>query len=441
MTTAGPRRALERATSILPRGSGIVGAWLLVTGIASYGFLTITGRALGPERYGGLSALWALGFLLGPGACLPVEQEVSRALASRRARGLGGGPLVRRASIGTGLLAAVLVGAAILAGPWLVDDLFNHDELLLLGLVLLLAGYALEYLVRGVLAGNARFGPYGVLLGAEAGSRLLVTIILVAVGVATAGPYGVVLGVAPFIGVVAALTRRDGLVTPGPPAPWRELSRAFGWLLAGSLFAQALVNTGPILVQLLAPAKDDAATGQFLASLVIARIPVFLFQGVQAALLPRLAGHAGAGQVHDLRAETRRMTMAVGALCVVATAGAWLLGPTVVKIAFGADFALGRQDLALLAAASCIYLLGLTLSQALIALQQQARVAVGWGVGITTLIVVTLLGHDLLLRVELGFLAGAAAAAVAMALLLAGPMRRGVAIPPLTIPNGGQSAG
>ena len=32
MTTAGPRRVLAPATSILPRGSGIVGAWLLVTG-------------------------------------------------------------------------------------------------------------------------------------------------------------------------------------------------------------------------------------------------------------------------------------------------------------------------------------------------------------------------------------------------------------------------
>ena len=92
MTSAGPRRVLARATSILPRGSGVVGGWVLFTGLASYGFLTITGRALGPERYGGLSALWALGFLLGNGACLPIEQEVSRALASRAARGVGGAP-------------------------------------------------------------------------------------------------------------------------------------------------------------------------------------------------------------------------------------------------------------------------------------------------------------------------------------------------------------
>ncbi len=441
MTTAGPRRALARATSILPRGSGVVGAWLLVTGVASYGFLTITGRALGPERYGGLSALWALGFLLGPGACLPIEQEVSRALASRAARGLGGGPLIRRASIGAAVLAAVLVGAALLAGPWLVDHLFDGEVLLLGGLVLLLAGYALEYLVRGVLAGNGRFSAYGLLNGGEAMSRLLAAAVLVALGVVTAGPYGVVLGIAPFVGVLVALRRRDGLVAPGPPAPWRELTRAFGWLLAGSLFAQMLVNTGPILVQLLAPSKDDTATGQFLASLVIARIPVFLFQAVQAALLPRLAGQAGAGHVRDLRTETRRMTAAVGALCVVATLTAWLLGPTVVRLAFGADFALGSRDLALLAAASCIYVLGLTLSQALIALRQQPRVAIGWGVGIAALIVVTLLGRDLLLRVELGFLVGAVTAAVAMGMLLAGPMRRGVAGADTSIPGPGRSGG
>ena len=214
---------LARVTSILPRGSGIVGAWVLVTGVASYGFLTITGRALGPERYGGLSALWALGFLLGPGACLPVEQEVSRALASRarpgpgrrtarpaghdRRRGPRGGPRRDRAR----------------RRPWLVHELFDDEVLLLVGLLLLLAGYALEYLVRGILAGNSRFGPYGILLGGEAGSRLLVTVVLVAAGVATAGPYGVMLGLAPFIGV--ARSRCAGAtVSSRPDHPRRGAS-------------------------------------------------------------------------------------------------------------------------------------------------------------------------------------------------------------------------
>lgn len=442
MTTAArPSRVFARAASILPRGSGTVGLWVVLTGVAAYGFLAVTGRALGPDRFGALSVLWTLGFLLGNGACLPIEQEVSRALASRAARGVGGAPLVRRATIGTLGFAGVLVVGALIAGPWLVDDLFDGEVALLAGLVLLLAGYTIEYLVRGVLAGNSRFAPYGLLLGSEGGSRLLVAAVLAAAGVSTAGPYGIVLGLAPFVGVAVALRSREGLVTPGPPAPWRELTRAFGWLLAGSLFAQAVVNAGPILVELLGTAADDDVTGQFLASLVIARIPVFLFQGVQAALLPRLSGHAGAGQVHDLAWETRRLVVAIGALCVVATAGAWLLGPTVVGWAFGDAFALENRDLALLAAASCVYLLGLTLSQALIALRQQARVAVGWGVGVVALGAVAFAGEDLLLRVELGFLAGAVCAAVAMGILLAGPMRQGAATDPETIPGSDGPAG
>jgi O-antigen/teichoic acid export membrane protein len=426
-TAAGPRRALARATSILPRGSGTVGVWVVVTGVASYGFLAVTGRALGADRFGALSVLWTLGFLLGNGACLPIEQEVSRALATRAARGVGGAPLVRRATIGTFVFAGALVVLALVAGPGLDDELFDGEVALLVGLILLLVGYTLEYLVRGVLAGNSRFGPYGLQLGTEGLSRLLFAAVFAVAGVATAGPYGIVLGLAPFAGVVVALRKRDGLVTPGPPAPWSELTKAFGWLLAGSLFAQVVVNAGPVLVQLLGTKADDDVTGQFLASLVIARIPVFLFQGVQAALLPRLSGHAGAGQVGNLASETRRLVLAIVGLTVVATAGAWLLGPTVVKVAFGADFALDQRDLALLAAASCIYLLGLTLSQALIALRQQARVAIGWGVGVAGLAVVTIVGSDLLLRVELGFLAGAVVASLALALLLAGPMRHGVA--------------
>ena len=74
-------------------------------------------------------------------------------------------------------------------------------------------------------------------------------------------------------------------------------------------------------------------------------------------------------------------------------------------------------------------------------MRQQPRVAIGWGVGIATLVVVTLLGEDLLLRVELGFLAGAAMATVAMGVLLVGPMRRNVAETPLSIHSSGHTGG
>jgi O-antigen/teichoic acid export membrane protein len=415
------RRA--RAAAAVPRGTGTVGSWLLFSGVAALLFISIANRALGADEAAGLAALWTLSFLVGPGACLPVEQEVSRAIASRRARGIGGGPIVRRAAVATAGLAAVLVAAALAASPALLDELFTDQVLLLAGFVLLLIGYAAEYLVRGVLAGNERFGPYGWLLGGEAGARVLGAGVLAVIGVATAGPYGLVVGLAPFVGVGIALVRPAGLAPPGPPAPWRELSRALGWLLAASILAQILVNVGPLIVKVMAPAEDDAATSRFLSSLLIARVPIFLFQAVQAVYLPRLSGHAGGGSGEQLVADLRKLAAAVGVLVVVATAGAAALGPPVARIAFGDDFALGAGDFAMLAAASSIYLLGLTFAQALIALQHQARVAFGWLAGVVALAGGTFLSSDLILRVELGYLVGAVVAALAMALLLVPPLR------------------
>jgi len=51
--------------------------------------------------------------------------------------------------------------------------------------------------------------------------------------------------------------------------------------------------------------------------------------------------------------------------------------------------------------------------------------AFAWIVGIASFVVAVSLGHDLILRNELGFLAGGAAAAIVMAGLLVTRMRRG----------------
>ena len=177
-----------------------------------------------------------------------------------------------------------------------------------------------------------------------------------------------------------------------------------------SLLAQALINLGPVLVKVLAPAKDEQITSAFLASLVVSRVPVFMFQAVQAAFLPKLAGHAGSGEATRLAADTRRLTVAVGVLCVVATIGAAVLGPPVVRIAFGEDFALRSRDFALLAGASSVYLLALTLAQALIALEFQARVALGWLAGVVAFGLGIALVGGIPFRIEIGFLAGTVAA-------------------------------
>ena len=95
------------------------------------------------------------------------------------------------------------------------------------------------------------------------------------------------------------------------------------------------------------------------------------------------------------------------------------LGPFVGKLLFGEDkFILGNRDLALLAAGSGFFILALTLAQGLIALRGYAGAALAWLAGIVAFAAVTAAGNDLFLRVELGFVAGAAVATAVMGILL-----------------------
>src|SRR4051794_9862797 len=112
-----PRKLLEGRSNPLPEGTLAVGAGLIVSGITSYGFLAISARALGPERYAPLGVLWALTYVVCPGVFLPLEQEVGRALSSRRAKGLGGPPPSHQARPARGAAGAGLLSLAAPAGP------------------------------------------------------------------------------------------------------------------------------------------------------------------------------------------------------------------------------------------------------------------------------------------------------------------------------------
>jgi O-antigen/teichoic acid export membrane protein len=400
----------------------------MIAGIASYGFLVISARALGPEEYAPLSVLWAMVFLAGPGFFLPLEQEVSRALASRRARGEGAGPLLRRAAILGGALAVVLIiGTLVLREP-LLEHLFDDDVLLLVAFLLGLCGYCAGHLARGGFSGSGRFRPYAVYIGGEGGVRMLVCVVLAIVGVSTAGPYGLAVGIAPILAVAISLRGQHDLLPPGPDAPWDELSSALGWLLLGSVLAQGLVNAGPLAVKVLATDAQSDEAGRFLAGLVIARVPLFLFQAVQAALLPRLSALASAGRFDDFRVGLRRLLLVVGAVAAVGTTTAFAIGPFVVRTMFGEEFDLGRRSLGLLAAASGAYMVAIALAQGLIALSAHARMAMAWALGVLVFVIVTAAGDDLFLRVELGLLAGCGIAALAQGTLMIESLRAGASV-------------
>jgi hypothetical protein len=80
------------------------------------------------------------------------------------------------------------------------------------------------------------------------------------------------------------------------------------------------------------------------------------------------------------------------------------------------------RDMALLALGASIYMLALTLSQALIALEHHGRAALGWVIGVAVFVVAVVVGSDVLLRAEVAYVAGSVATLIAMTALLWRPL-------------------
>lgn len=417
-----------KSANPLPEGTLEVGVGLVLAGLTAYGFTVVAARALGKADYAPLSVLWAMVFLAGPGFFLPLEQEVSRALAARRALGTGTGPVVRRAALFGVVICALLVAATLIASPALVNTLFDHDWLLLVGLVLGMIGYCVELLARGTYSGLGRFRPYSVVIGSEGLVRFLVCAVLALFGVGYAGWYGLALGIAPLAAVALSIRGQHGLVTDGPDAPWSELSSALGALLAGSVLAMALVNGGPIAMKILAGKGEDEKVAAFFTAVIIARIPLFLFQAVQAALLPKLSALASAGRFDEFKVGFRRLVTVIGGAGFIAVIGATLVGPKAIELLYGSEYALGHRTVGLLAAGSVLFMLAQAMAQAVIALGGHTRMALCWVVSVVTFIVVTAAGNDLYLRVEVGLLAGSAIACLGMAAFVAQLVRSGASV-------------
>jgi O-antigen/teichoic acid export membrane protein len=408
-----------------PEGSATIGLWLVVAGVTAYLFLAVSGQVLGSERYSALAVLWAVAFAAAPGFFQPLEQELARAIAARRARKLGSAPVIQRGALTGGVIAAglvVVIAVVALVSP-LVDSLFDGEALLVWALAIMLVGYFIEHVTRGVLAGYDRFGPYGLLVGSEGILRVAACVVLAVVGFESAGPYGLVIAIMPFIAVAIALTGQHGLLEPGPPASWTEISVNIGLLVAGSALALALLNAAPVVVKLLTSESESEQASWLFAGAILSRVPLYFFQAIQATFVPELSGQHGAGEHAAFREGLRKLTIAVIVIGAASVIGSALLGPWAVHTFFGSDFELGVRDMALLALGSSVYMLALTLGQALIALEHHGRFALGWLVGVVVFVVaVVVSGSDVLLRAELAYVAGTVAAMIAMTTLLWRPL-------------------
>ena len=409
----------------VPEGTWAIGAGLIIVGLSAYGFQILAAKRLSNDDYNSLNVLWALVFVFSPGLFQPLEQEVGRAVSARRARGEGGAPLVRRAALLGAFLALAVAAACAIGYEPIVNNLFDGRAILIVALFIAIACYYVAYITRGTLAGNGRFAAYGLMHGSEGSVRLIACIVLFAVGTKTVGPWAFALAVPPMFAVAISLRGQRGLMQPGPEAPYSELSGALAWLLVGSVLAQLLSYASVFGVTHFATPSQKDISSHFITGLFIARVPLLMFQAVQAALLPKLAGLASEGKHDDFRIGMRRLIAIVLGLCLTGTVAATFIGPWGGKKLFASKWDLGNRDMFLLTLAATAFILALTMAQGLIALKAYKQNAFAWIVGIITFVVVVSLGHDLILRNELAFLSGGVAAAIVMAALLFPRMRAG----------------
>jgi O-antigen/teichoic acid export membrane protein len=386
-----------------------VGIGLFVAGFTSYAFFKVGQLALGKEDFKPIVALWFTTFALVPGFFMPVEQEVGRALAHRRALQQGGRPVVRKMLPLTAGLAAILIISVLAASDWLTNDMFEGYGIVTVALILSFCAYAPMHLTRGIASGSGRFVAYGSIMGLDGAIRIIACIALWQFDVTSVGPYALAVALSPLVAVVIVVSRGGARTTDGPPASFSEVTPNLGLLLLGTIMAAALVNAGPLGVDILAQDGDAEKVTAFGNGVLLSRVPLFLFQAVQAALLPRLARLAAKGDLAEFREGFSLLIKVVTAVAVLGVAGSFLVGPPILDLVY--EGGLDRRTLTLLALASGIYMLALAVSQAVIALQGHRFVAVGWLAAMLSFLVVTAISsNDLYLRVELGLVAGSCSA-------------------------------
>jgi O-antigen/teichoic acid export membrane protein len=409
-----------------PEGTLPVGFALLISGVATYAFFRVGTRALGgDEEFAPISALWFATFSLAPGFFIPLEQELGRALAHRRAIGQGGQPVVRRVMMLGAMLAGVVLLAIAVASPAITKHYFDGNWFMLVALAVAFVAYAPAHLARGICSGTGRFRDYAIIMGSDGVVRIVLCVALAGIGVTAAGPYGLAVGLAPLFAVGLVAGRGRLKTDPGPESTWSEVTPNLGWLLIGSVFGAALLNAGVVAANLLAEDGQGQLVTQFSYGVLLARIPLFMFQAVQAALLPRLSRLAARNELGEFRSGLRTLSLIVVAVGVVGTTGAFILGPFVIERFYGAE--LSGRTLAMLALSSACYMLALATAQAVIALRGHALVALGWAIGVVTFVfTVWVAGDQLFRRIEIALLASSIASMIAFGVALRSKLATGV---------------
>jgi O-antigen/teichoic acid export membrane protein len=360
-------------------GAATVGVGLVLLGIAAYVFLALAGHALDPSDYTSVASLYFLTAIIGPGLFVAVEQETNRETSSRLAAQLGTAPVRRSSTLVSAGLGVLVTVALLVLSPLLVSRVFGGSWALLAAALVSVVGAAAVYVLRGLYAGERRFGWYSATLAAEGLARLVPCVVLVLVGIEGSVAFGFVF----VLGTVVAAALTAGGLRPGaagPPVDRSRMARGVGLLAGASGLTLLIANLAPVVVtsRLLG---DPRTAASFASLFILARTPLFLFGPVQALLLPGLSAAAALGDATTVRRQMWSVLAAVGAVGAVGTVGAWFLGPWAARVFFDAPTELSTSVAAALGLSTAAMMAAQILQAVLVALRVHRAATLAWSVG------------------------------------------------------------
>lgn len=420
--------AAEPTPTTARRAAGGMRALTLATVFAAasgYLVMLVAGRALGPADYPLFATYWGAFFALG-GVANGLMQEATRAVRSARvgpapdaARGghaqapgardhapgpgTGGRVGLLPAGLMLGLALAAVVAVSAPAWPALGLPTFSGVGVAVMAVGIL--GFSLQAATAGALSGTERWGLYAVLLTVDAALRLVVA------GVAWwAGDAGLGFALATVAG-----TLTWALMVSLSPATREALARALDvgrrrfWrntasAMLASAGTAALVVGFPVFVTATVRETDPAPlVGAVILAITLTRAPLLVpLTSFQSAIIVYFVQRRELGP-RALAAPLGLVT-AVG---LVGAGAAWLVGPWLIRVLFGAEFELPGAVLAALTAASVGAAALMVTGNAALAFDRHLLYNLGWWVAVlAALILLVSVPGPLDVRSAIALLAG-----------------------------------
>lgn len=393
------RRGFRAPGTTFMVAGGLIGA------IGAYLFQVYGTRALTPEAFAPVGVLWTAFFILATVMLVPIEQYVTREVASGR-RAI---PHDLRPATVMALVGSVIGGGFV---AFTLDQLFEGSWEYVLQIILLMVGYSLLFVGKGVLAGRRRFADVGWVLIVETVARLVFGVLAIQL-VASAES----LGWAMVIGGFSVLAMRWWRYDQGDPrAPAAPASHFVGGYVGATSSSQILLGAAPIAVAALG--ADPALVSVVFVTFTLFRAPLTLIFALQGRILPYLVGVAGSGDRMRLGRYVRGVVIVGSGLAVLGGLIGWLVGPEVVSILFGEEYAPSALVAGFTAAGVMAAAAAQIAGQVLVAEARTSRMSAAWVSGLVVAVSALLaLGGQPDVRVAIAFAIGQSVALVLMAVL------------------------